>query len=655
VSPEAPLPPAASPQLDPFAFPPETRGRFQMLMLAAVLVAAHVGLTISAWTQDPRMVGNMRRVMEESRQKGPHNLAEVDPAHTAAVSDLNLRFFRQSGRLFLVWLLPPAVMVSLLGAGAALLYRLHPHRVRRRQGTRPLTAERAPRVVAELQLWAARCGISPPPALEWCPGMAQGMAFGLKRRQVLLLHGSPEAIERTWSGGDTSRVIALHELGHIANGDAHEREGARAIWLTLIGLMLLFVAFLPGRGRLAWITSLQCAALLAFVWMTWTGLLRVRETYADWRVASWGMGAPLQRLLRLEEAAGPGRPSRRWSWPWQLHPPLHRRAAVLKDAGALFRVSADLSLLTGIQLGVVAASLPIVAGVLMFLGALPAGLLYLVIMPHIAALPAALKMPLAVTSALILNLGASLLMATLVLLGLSFLVTNTLGLQVQREAIADLAAGRHSRWRYLPLWRPAAIVALGTEIGFLIVPMSMFSPLFPAWPAVPLWLAGFTCLIWLWLIYVRAMARLALGTQARAANPRLPRRLVNLASAAVLTVLFWPAAVARFTLLFTNTGLLGSVFAGHNPRRVFVFVFFITTFVLFGLAVALFTLCAGASLAAVGLSLAKRRSHCPTCSHALRPRLVVGRTCPGCDEPLARWVFLSGEKAAGGAQSCATK
>jgi hypothetical protein len=652
----APGEPASPPQLDPFAFPPETHGRFRMLMLAAVLVCANLGFTFSSWTQDHQWIADLGRRMSLLRRDAPDNPAKIDPARMRRTSEDNFRLIRDTSGPILAFTLPPAAMVALLCAGALLLYRLHPRRVRRRHRTKALTAEDAPRVTAELRLWADRCGISPPPSLEWCPGMAQGMAFGRRRSEVLLLHGSPATIEGAWSTGNTSRVIALHEFGHIANGDAQDREGARAIWSMLLALMLLFaVFFLPGRGALGWMIGCQCAALLTMIWTTWAGLLRVREIYADWRVASWGMGTALMGLLRLEQAAGRGVGARRRAWPWERHPPLHLRADALRDPSILFHVSADLSLLTGVLLGVVAASLPTSATVLISACALPFALLHLAVMPHIAALPPALKAPLAYASAFTLNLGAPLLMTTLVLFGLSFLVTNTLGVQVQREAISDLACGRHSRWRYLPLWRTAVIVALGTELGFSMVPMSMFFPLIPTWPAVPLWFAGFTCLVWLWLGYVRAAARMVLGTRAGRTNPRQLSRLVSLASAAALTILFWPAAAARLTLLFTNPGVMNSVFAGYNSRNVFMIGFFFTTFVLFALAVGLFVLFAAFSLVVASLALACGRSLCPTCSQPIRRRLIVGRSCPGCGEPLALWAFLVGGSTARAARPCATR
>jgi hypothetical protein len=62
-----------------------------------------------------------------------------------------------------------------------------------------------------------------------------------------------------------------------------------------------------------------------------------------------------------------------------------------------------------------------------------------------------------------------------------YLIAGTVGLQVQREVVAEIRTGQQGITGFLRLGLFSGLVALGLEIGFLITPIPIFSPLGSFW------------------------------------------------------------------------------------------------------------------------------------------------------------------------------
>jgi len=614
-------------RLNPFALPAETKGRFRMLVVVAVMVAAILGTFVHFALRGAPAIQRLGDLSEG----WPSDMRETFRLAPSQVGTICANATRSMYREFaerLPQILTQNGVLLLLFLVSCLIYLRHPRRLRKQHGARPLPGERAPRAVADLQRWALRCGIHPLPTLEYRPGLAQGLTFGLRGQEVLLLHGTPETLERTW--GETSRTIALHELGHIANGDAQDQEKARAIWVSLLALVgwnVLLGMRLPG------LLGLKLFFLILLVRGNWAGMLRLREFYADWRVAAWGMGDPLARILRLAEAR-----NQRLSWLRAVHPSFHQRSEALKNPAALFRISADLPFLSGVLLALVAFNLPLFVGNWLWLIATPPRILYLKILPFLVTLPQAFKIPLWLIAGLVLNAGPTLTLVVLVLGGLCYLVTSTLGVQVQRAAIADLASGDHDTWRYFPLFLPATAFALGLELGFFLLPPNAFAPyLGRSFWLFPLWLMGFTFLTWLWMAYLRALTRLLIGSQARRDAPLLRRRFVSISGAVLLCILYLPAAAARCAIVLKAPQLHN--YLGAHASTSFFYASMASSRLL-TIAGGVFAVGGGTMLLIIAILLATHSARCPTCGERSSFKLAVGRICPRCGFPLALWVYF---------------
>jgi hypothetical protein len=639
------------PALDLFAFPSDTRGWFRMLVVAACLVGLNVGF-LTAQRIHRSLGDHTRQTLEAliaEMMKG-RDLRELSPQEISALGHKLAPVTRE----LLVTRMPQAgtslLFALLLLGGAAAIYLDHPRRYRRLHRSRPLAEDDAPTVVRDVNRWAARLGLASL-RLEHRQGLGNdAQTFGLRGREILMFHGDPSLIERVWS--ETPKVVALHELGHVKNGDAHEREKSKAVWIALFGLLVLAACVLAGaslldlaatwrtagaRGALASLGALRrpllqagwrLAVLLLLAAAIWTGLVHSFELYADRRVASWGMKAALQRLLRL--------PKSQPLW----HPSNRLRQQILADPVRLFRVSPTLAFVTGALLSILTVNVifPILEVSFDVLLAASTGL-WSELAPRFISLPAPWGKQILLACVAILNLGQLLLMFLVPLAVLSYLVAGTLGSQVQREAVADLATGNPRTWGYARLLRPAALLALGVEAGFRIAPFNSGLDFSLSPSVLILWLAGLTCLTWLWLAYVRALTRFTLGLRVGTTLSRRTRLASTGSSIALLTALYWPAGFARMAPRISLWAQVAHWSPGADPQEIFVYAVVLTGIVLTALAFVIYLGGAAVSLAAVLTRRLRERPRCPACGEQVGLGFAIGRCCPHCEELLAPWAY----------------
>ena len=660
----------AQARLTPFTFPAETEGRFRMLVVAALALSASLGSVWVAGSQSTDFRALLTRYRQEVQRRNIL-VYELPPAEVATMADRSLARCKVLLRRQVKRLAPPFLCVLLLAIGSTLYYRAHPRRILRRYRPRPLTREQAPRVVADLERCATRLELALP-RLGYVPDFPNpdGHAFGLAGQEILLLHAPLEALEKSWDDG--LRVVALHELGHIANRDAGDREKAKAVWLALMLLMLGF-AFAASLGWApwgSWSLLLQGLATLAAVWAIWAGLIRMREFYADWRAASLGAGPELSILLAGEE--DDTKVWERWDWWWEawrrwgdrrwwqmgerlldlgwrplgwlarMHPSWAARRRCLKDPGELFRISPDLPFLTGLLLTLALVGLlPALVDLLLAVQT-AARYGYANVLRNEAFQPSGVGRDLRIAGAAVtLNLLIPILVIIGLLSAISYLVIRTLGTQVQRQAVASLVNRPAStNWGYARLLPTAALWAAGMEVGFLIAPFSSLTPLaITRWAVLPVWLAGFTGFTWLWLVYVHGMSRFLLGSHLGRQFPRLRQALLTGSSVVLLTVLYWPAALARLTAQASFLLTADRALSVAESRRLFVYGFLGTTTILMVFAVAVYILWVLAALLALWLVLLRRHGRCPHCRRVSHFRINLGRLCEGCKNDLASWVF----------------
>lgn len=664
-----------------------------MLVIAALLVGLNVGFLTARKMQgttnleDREKLDALLAELLGERDLRAFSAAEMDALGRKLSPTLRQILGRQSSRLAV-----PAVFGLLLLATATVIYLDYPRRFRRRHHSRPLREEEAPTVVRYLKHCAASLGL-PPLKPEYKEGHGnEAQAFGLRGHEVLLFYGTPNLLEKSW--GDLSKTITLHEIGHVTNGDAQAPQQSKAIWIALMALLTLasavwlWLSLLDLRkayqtegvatalSLLADIGSSvphfgwRMGAMLLLIGLLWVELVRTRELYADRRAVSWGAERALDLMLRLPEPgtfwwehsrwweAAWNRWGERKGWErlvrtldwigrrieplWRPHPTNPSRREFLNDPVRLFRVSYVLSFVTGVLLSILTANLIFpMAEIISDASLMASARLWGDLAPLFTSIPPPWGKRLLLSVVATVNLGSTFLIIFLPLGMVSYLIAETLGTQVQKEAVADLATGRPQSWGYGRLLFPATLLAVGVEAGFFATPFST-GQRFPAGAGIlTLWLAGLTFFTWLWLAYVRALTRFTIGLHAGTSPPRKLSSFVNGAAVLLLTILYWPAGFVRLSSQISLWSRLGRLSPQTDPRETFVYMFVMTGVILAIFAVAVYIIWATASIAAIVFRLRRWRARCPSCGETVDPGFVLGSRCPACSSPLAAWAYAA--------------
>jgi hypothetical protein len=598
---------------------------------------------------------------------------------------------------------------SLLTFVSVVLYRTHFRRVIRRDRLRPLgsfpRADHAIRVRSLIDSIARSAALgSTPEIVIRTRHKGDAQVFGHGGRYVLRVDAAPlgrtvdelgDLLRRGQS--DSFRARILHEFGHIANRDVERSYYSRSIWRVFLALILapiitIIVGFntfetvralqAPSLEPPTWVVAIsslliglciliaQTLALVLVMLAIWRALLRTREIYADWRAVLWGAEGPLKALLAHEDADASLAPDeastatnsnvvgraarglvgwarRQWHSLWQFHPRRAARLNYLNNPDQLFKISRDVPFLTGVLFSFTMIGVPL----LIIYAGLPLFNLSEVFSWGLARLAIELPAPLnrlALNSVLlVIRVGFQLTFLAFALGLTAYLVVGSLGRQVQRDALGDLLPERRERWGYASLVQPALLLAAGVELGLLIIPTSLLAVRDQlSLVLIPLWFSAFVLLSWFWLVYVRLLTRLVLGSHNGTTLPVWKRRLVTGCSLFALWALYLPILLARLSIVLMTAfpqmqaRMAGTPFA---DAHYFALTFGFSIVVLLMLGSLLFFLWAALTFGLASLLLSLRQARCPCCGEAVREWIAVGRRCPACYQLLGMWLFVQPE------------
>jgi Zn-dependent protease with chaperone function len=630
-------------RLNPFAFPSETNVRFTLLVMAALMLALNLAQSI----------GSVTGVVESpSAPEADVNL--FDPASIEQVEEGQNQVLTQAVR---VLALLGALLLSILIL-AVVIYRGHPGRIRRNYKLRLMTRSDDAQFIDTISNLVNLSGLSPAPSVEIARGSrsVDGQAFGVRGHYALRLGGRLRLLLR--QNPDSFRAIVLHELAHIANGDVARAYFVQAIWVAVVIVTIIpfiavivftfaqgFAGKLTGGlssaelGRLftlnlpsVLLVLFQVGGTLAIVAAMRSSLLRIREVYADRRAALWGAEAPLADILRRNTGEDKSTPMARLL---RLHPASQERLAALKNPDSLFRITTELPFFVG-------ALLPYVAIGAIILGLSLAQMLLEGSNIGILELSKSLDHPLASIAIDLILLAtriAFLAIGLAVALGLVYLVAGALGLEVQRESIADMNTGREGLAAYFRLWKPAALVSIGLQIGILLLPFGYLG-LLPEFATnarglivflmILLSTVAIACLTWLWLVYIRFFAQRTLSSHVSTSAPNAARRLLTLASSGLLLVLYLPAVIGQFIIMAAATGNVTIL------AQMLYLLLGLTLIALF-----LYLVIFGATWLLVQIYRLFHRPHCPSCGNVTHQPYVISKKCEHCGLDLAPWLFVT--------------
>jgi Zn-dependent protease with chaperone function len=600
-------------RLNPFAFPSETNVRFILFILAALSVSAYITTVRYYLPKFP--LENL--AVAGSTESGDQLLSQVGES---------LRFFAfQVGILGLV--LVPSTAV----------YYFLPTYFRRRNKLEPFPQGKDPVFEKEVQRVIELAGVFPPPTITYTTNTrsSNAQAFGYRNKYILRLDGGLRLLMR--KSPVIFQALVLHELGHIKNGDVTRAYFSLSLWLVtllLVASSLLFFSITSDNFDLndfgLW---LQIGAMLAIVTAIWAGLLRVREVYADWRAATFGAEQALATIFDSMVPRGKEQP---WDKVWRFHPTARERLAFLQNPTRLFRTALDLPFLCGYLLAIILTGVP------------------LIILPIITGFGAAITFVESVIMSIIGNIegGAALLVilpaalvfitAILPLLFFSgYLIAGTVGLQVQREVMAEVRTGQQGITGFLRLGFISGIVALGIEIGFLVTPIPIFSPLGVFWgdaasdlvlmiPRIFFWLIGVTVFIWFGLLYARFFGKRLLGSHLGSSLPIWKYRFLTSILSIWLGLAYIPLLAWRIAILY-----------GQSPDYLGV-IQLVSIGAIIGLVAMLFLYAVmfGLTWVCILLRQLTQLPHCPMCNKEVHYKYSVAETCEHCGELLGKWLLV---------------
>lgn len=607
-------------QLNPFALPSETTTRFTLLIVAAVALAFNLGLMLIR----PLMEDLLIQIAATHQPDLGADIIEYQ-----LFQQRNIMIMRQGLQALSV---PLGLTILMLGL-ALVLYWSHPLWIKFRRRKTSQQGEHDPALLQAVGEIAQAAGVLVPPQVELQKVPSRLHVIGLPKCYVLWVGSSWRLALRKRPA--SFRLAVLHELAHIVNGDVGRIFFAVALWIALVLMLLIPVAgaaalalgtiviqrnsLLQELPRLL-VLYLQIGSTLAMIGAVRASLLRVREFYADWRVAEWGAQSALITLFERQPQPADAKTSR-WKWFWRKHPYITERLAALQQPAHLFRLALDLPFFVGFFFVLLLqSSLIMLMGIsnLVLTGAsiwVTHGLLHPATSSWLSS-SADLAFP------LLLILGG--LSVGILLVWLGYLVTETLCLEVQREALAQLVEG-NSKSSFVRLFWAAVLGALGMETGVIFTPASgLLTAGVQSLAMVPIWTLGLAGLTWVWLGYAYVSAQAVLGTHAARALPTFKRRLLSFSLFNVAAIMLTPLLLAQVVEMVNPSSFAGGL------------ALFTRTLLL---SLTLFSMIAIGTWLIITLYRKYAPACCPGCDHVATVRYTVGRVCPTCGQNLAPWLF----------------
>jgi hypothetical protein len=558
--------------LNPFAFPAETRVRFRLLIITAIALTFNLGFFLALQFGMPSLLELYPRIQMMGLPPAPET--RFFPGGMQLRIDYRDNLLGLTGQILRILAFPAGLTLVTLGA-ALVLYRTHPIRNRAKPPMKSGSTGLDYQIRKEIHDLATRYTVTPPFRIETQGRLNRttgARVFGLRNHYILQMGGNLRLA--FVKNRKIFNATILHELAHIANHDVLRTYFSSALWLALVFFAVLpiigFVTLnLPqmvvaGMWRELLLIYGQILGTLAVVYAIWASLLRVREFYADARVALWGMARPLRTMIesniatrttRQPKLASPQLQAIRhqvWQlfrWPWLFHPQLLARLDALNNPARLFRLAPEVAFFVGFLIA-------LLYGSLVFL-TLTIRILVLTI-AEIGLVNVVLSSP-TDDGLLVRGTQASLpfftiaayLVVLALILGSGYLITETVGLEAQRAAVAATFTSAVGLKAYIGLLLPASLLAFGIQSGQLIMP---YNPVIietellheSGQPAAILTSLSIQIItFWLWFIYIYFSAGWIYSSAAGDTIPHGRRHWFNLILSLLVCLLLAPTLLTH--------------------------------------------------------------------------------------------------------------
>lgn len=659
--------PTTSKKLNPFAFPAETTVRFMMIIVASASivwsVATFFGNTVVTRWLSP--TSNPDNFVAFFQQLITFNQLINQPSQSVSAVELQQAANLLDAQVKASQHLPTTLLVfsCLLLLIAFIIYSLHPNRQIKSSNLIKITPKWDPKIEEEIDSLRARAGVSKLPTLMRVDqsNTIEGQVFGFPNRYLIALGGGMRMAMRRERAKFDGTI--LHEFAHIINRDIGKYFWSGAIWAaTIISAAIPWLIYLfsttagntiralqsGGTDNVNWdvlfldvlpanlLHTLQFILLLGMLNLIRKSLLRTRELYADWRVASWGAQSEIRAMLdSKKEVQSPSFLERLR----KNHPTLKERNEILDFPNQLFQVSPDLPFLAGALTGVFVAGMTRVFGsiYIQIRGGPLVRLAKNALQQQTSSSFVDISDPaFQLLKFISVNIGQRLFLIAIFLF-FGYLIAGTVGVQIQRLVALNLSSTNQNNFSYISLLRYAALMSLGLQIALLITPLSFFSFQDIFWIVLlfPVGFIIFTSFNWLWLIVAYIAFKNLILRSYSAQNP--PRRSLR------RRTLFLSALYSFNLLVGFLTQLAGPVLSNSiGADALFGFSGFgVILGALVGTVLVTFLI----YLFAFGLiwlssKLIPSTSSCRHCAATLTPNYPITEHCPYCDQSQYDWLFI---------------
>lgn len=523
-------------------------------------------------------------------------------------------------------------MAALGVLGLALIFYLrHPSEIRRRRRIDPLT-EKDSEIQEHVNKIAFRVVVPPPKVEMPLQGLkgADAQAFGVGNEQTIALDGGFRILRKTKPM--VFNALLHHELAHFANKDIGRSYFSDALWRSIrwmlvfpfllammVHMITRFFFGIANRDLFEFFSfSIPIAVSLFLQWivviyisgMIWSRLLRIRESYADWRAAIWGAQSGLKEIL--QEEMEKDRPKQRFTL-WKFHPDAKQRLDALEHPEILFRLSPIFVFLAGLLLSLIFAGLFFslaaflaFGGIIQSIRDVSTGVLYWLTRGI---------WWLGFVSLILLVFGS-----------IAWLVNGILLPQIQKQVVLDLVNKQRGWIQYIKIGIPALILIGGLELGFLLTPFGPFARMDILSFLGEFFIIGPVLVIvaWWYLIYIRFIALRILATQIGRDFSVWRSRFMTIVSGLWIFLFFVP-------------GIILSRLVDRSLPETFIYlnlIWLAFTAVLSPIAFAL-------SWAVIKLFFDNQPKKCPHCGKTTGYSEPAIELCEHCGGMLGEWLFVA--------------
>ena len=623
--------------LNPFALPSETDARFRLLIVAVIVTSLILGNYIPVYFLPDDLTKDLLSPDVNFTEK---NLDSPDYLKESGMNMIynSLEYFPSIIVMFFILFLTTVCIV--------IIYRRHPGNIKSKQNL--ISADKDEtgkylRLKEEIKNLSDRCGIDPP-EIFIAPQFTTGsQAFGVSEHKSIRIDNGLRLM--LIKNREKFRSVILHELGHFANRDVTKTYISQSVWkavlyvfaiptfiLAVFTLLNNVIRKLSGGLESGDIKDIFFQSIPAFIILilSLTGvfltihlllksILRTREFYADRRAANEGVKESLISYfgenLNKEKISSGIKGFFRW------HPSLKERIDCLKDPSVLFVMRYDLcffvgllipfSILSILTLGKVAISLTgIISGAGQVVSQNP-GFNFLTILISILLFILLCFVPFIITS---------------------YLISSSLGNQIQRSVIFSLSSGDKKIPGFKKLFLISLILTIGMAAGCLILPYFSVLNIFitsgvkeiltEKLPFMILTIISAFTVNFLWVYYVEHFSESLFCRYNKSEKPGKRNFIFNIISSLLLSVMILPVAVFYFKIYSSEIELLNELLI---YLLIAVPVIYIMVFILTGLI--------------LGIVNSKKIA-CNNCGKQLPQGNLIGKNCDNCNSVISRWLYL---------------